>query len=80
MIYCIHTRSKNGESREKTKLRLLISLMLILSTLVSLNACIGDMSETKEKFVEVTRGDITLSATGDGDLSLLRQTEVSYHG
>ncbi|MFC1972042.1 HlyD family secretion protein, partial [Chloroflexota bacterium] len=62
----------------KQKIRLLGSLMLVLSTLVSFNACTGDMSETKERVVEVTRGDITLSVTGDGDLSLLRHRKLTF--
>lgn len=44
----------------------------------SLAACSGQKDEIQQELVEVTRGDILLSVTGDGNLSLPQQRKLTF--
>ncbi|MFC1870069.1 efflux RND transporter periplasmic adaptor subunit [Chloroflexota bacterium] len=56
-----------------------ILLILACLVLVTPAACGGGTARGKQAFVEVIRGDITASVTGDGELSLPWQRELTFH-
>ena len=60
--------------------RIKLSLMLALAclTLLSFTACAGQKDEIQRELVEVTRGDIAFSVTGDGNLSLPRHRKLTF--
>jgi len=60
--------------------RIKLGLMLALSCLILLSfaACGGQTDEIQQEFVEVTRGDILLTVTGDGNLSLPQHRKLTF--
>jgi len=53
-------------------------LALAFLMALSLAACSGQQDEIQQELVEVTRGDILLSVTGDGNLSLPQQRKLTF--
>ena len=56
----------------------IVTVCLLGLFLVSLVACGNQASETQQQFVEVTRGDIVLSVTAEGNLSLPWHRELTF--
>ena len=61
---------------KRIKLGLILSLICL--SLLSFPACAGNADETQQEMVEVTRGDIVLSVTGDGNLSLPHHRQLTF--
>ena len=53
-------------------------LALACLVLVSLSACGGKATEIEQQLVEVTRGDLVLSVSADGNLSLPRHRKLTF--
>ena len=62
----------------KKKIRLGLVLALTFLTLVSLTACGEQTAESQQQLVEVVRGDIMLSVTAEGNLSLPWHRELTF--
>ena len=60
--------------------RIKLGWILALASLMafSLTACGGQQDEIEQELVEVTRGDILLSVTGDGNLSLPNHRKLTF--
>ncbi len=60
-------------------LKIVTALWLSL-TLVGVAACnpFGDGEETKEQLVEVSRGDMTISVNGNGNIETSRETKLNF--
>jgi len=56
----------------------IVAICLICLAMGSLVACGKQTSETQQQFVEVTRGDIVLSVTAEGNLSLPWHRELTF--
>lgn len=61
--------------KQKVKLGLIFVACLLL---VSLTACGNQETESQQQIVEVTRGDIVLSVTADGNLSLPWDRKLTF--
>lgn len=61
----------------KKKVKLGLVLVLACLVLVSFTAC-GQAEEVEQQFVDVTRGDLVLSVSADGNLSLLRHQKLTF--
>jgi HlyD family secretion protein len=57
---------------------LISGLLLLCLALVSLTACGGSAAEAQQQLVEVTRGDILLSITAEGNLSLPWHRQLTF--
>lgn len=62
--------------KKKIKLGLILALACLL--LVSLTACGGQADEIERQLVEVTRGDLVLTVSADGNLSLPRHQKLTF--
>jgi len=62
--------------RKKIKLGLILALAGLL--LVSFSACGGQAEKIEPQLVEVTRGDLVLSVSADGNLSLPRHQKLTF--
>jgi len=62
----------------KKSIILSLILLLVCLSLLSFPACAGSADETRQDIVEVTRGDIVLSVTGDGNLSLPHHRQLTF--
>ena len=60
------------------KIKLTLMLTVACLTLVSFTACGSKGDEIQQELVEVTRGEIMLSVTGDGDLSLPQHRKLPF--
>lgn len=56
----------------------IVAICLICLAMGSLVACGGQTSETQQQLVEVTRGDIMMSVTAEGNLSLPWHRELAF--
>ena len=56
----------------------IVTVCLLGLFLVSLVACGDQTSETQQQFVEITRGDIVLSVTAEGNLSLPWHRKLTF--
>jgi len=63
---------------KKNKVRLGLVLTLVCLALVSLTACGNQASESQQQSVEVTRGDIVVTVTADGNLSLPWHRKLTF--
>jgi len=61
---------------KRIKLGWILALAFLMA--FSLTACGGQQDETQQELVEVTRGDIMLSVTGDGNLSLPNHRKLTF--
>ena len=62
--------------KKKIKLGLILALACLL--LVSLSACGGQEDEIEQQLFEVTRGDLVLTVSADGNLSLPRHQKLTF--
>jgi len=63
----------------KKKVKLGLILVLACLVLVSLSACGGQEVEIERQLVEVTRGDLMLSVSADGNLSFPRYRKLAFN-
>ncbi|MFC2123029.1 efflux RND transporter periplasmic adaptor subunit [Bacteroidota bacterium] len=61
---------------KRIKLGWILALAFLMA--FSLTACGGQQDEVQQELVEVTRGDIVLSVTGDGNLSLPNHRKLTF--
>jgi len=66
-----------GRKSMKKKIKLGLILALACLVLVSLSAC-GQADEVEQQLVEVTRGDLVMSVSADGNLSLPRHRKLTF--
>jgi len=66
--------------RKSMRKRIKVGLILALAclVLVSLSACGGQADEIERQLVEVSRGDLVLSVSADGNLSFLRDRKLTF--
>jgi len=62
--------------RKKIKLGLVLVMACLI--VVSLSACGGQADEIERQLVEVTRGDLTMSVSADGNLSLPKHRKLTF--
>jgi len=62
--------------KKKIKLGLILALACLL--LVSLSACGGQEDEIEQQLLEVTRGDLVLTVSADGNLSLPQHQKLTF--
>lgn len=62
--------------KKKIKLGLILALACLL--LVSLSACGGQEDEIEQQLFEVTRGDLVLTVSADGNLSLPQHQKLTF--
>jgi len=60
------------------RIKLVLVFALACLMLAGLVACGGGSSESKPQLVEVTRGDIMVSVSADGNLSLIRDRKLAF--
>lgn len=63
---------------KNNKIKLVLILALAWLTLASLAACGGEIPESRQQVVEVSRGDIMVSVAADGNLSLIQQRQLTF--
>ena len=63
---------------KKKMIKLGLVLALACLVLVSLSACGGQADEIERQLFEVNRGDLVLSVSADGNLSFLRDRELTF--
>jgi len=81
-IFRAREKAANISSRRKLMItkRIKLGWILALAFLMafSLTACGGQQDEILQELVEVTRGDILMNVTGDGNLSLPKHRKLTF--
>jgi HlyD family secretion protein len=62
----------------KRRIGVCFVLIVVLATLTGITACSGNNSGTTQQVVNVTRGDITISVSGDGKIQSSKQAGLAF--